>query len=338
MRSAPYFSIGVTTFKRRDLLVETLSSILAQTFSDFEVIVGNDNTAEPLTLEMLGVDDPRVRILNHVVNLGEIDNMNMLLTQSRGRYFTWLADDDLYNQDFLKAVRDAHERCGSPLCVYTSYTSGSTYDYNKVDYIGCIRKCSGREFLHDYLSRRIQVLGCCGVFDAQYLRKIGGMERLGQGFSPYSDNLLAIKAGLFEVLCCIDAPLIFFRTHPGSISLSNPDLYAYVTAQKDLCSRAVEIFKTEWLRPDLQQNLYRLLSYWCLTFTFHVIERPQSRRYPGYLLDYVRFMNRYSRELGGGRLRLAAMAIFLLVKHWIVTIRKSFRERLLEQLMCTDKP
>lgn len=321
MSDRPYFSIGVTTFKRRELLVETLSSILAQTFADFEVIVGNDNTAELLTQEMLGINDRRVRILNHAVNLGEIGNMNALLAQSRGRFFTWLADDDLYTPDFLQAVRDAHEQYGPVHCVFTNYASGAVCKPDSVDYMDSIVRMRGQNFLRIYLDRKIKAIGCYGVFETRHLRAIGGIERLGSGFSPYSDNLLAIRAGALENLCYIDAPLIFFRTHPGSISYSSPDLDAYLTAQEDLCARALEVFRTPQLQKDMQRNLYQLLDYWCLTFIFHVLRRPQEHR-RGYLLDYIRFLRRYSGAIGAYRVGLAATTVRLLASHWLFCLKR----------------
>lgn len=325
MSDRPYFSIGVTTFKRRELLAETLSSILAQTFTDFEVIVGNDYIAEFLTQEILGIQDQRVRIINHAANLGEIGNMNELLAQSRGRYFTWLADDDLYAPDFLQAVRDAHERYGPVGCVFTGYASGSCSKLSRVDYVGKIRQISGRDFLRDYLANKILAVGCYGVFEAGYLRETGGMVRLGSGFSPYSDNLLAIKAGLLGDLCYVDAPLIFFRTHPGSISFTSPDIHAYASAQNDLCRIVIDIFRSEQLRADLQQNLYRLLSHWCMTFAFHVLERSENYRLSGFIWNYLRAIFRYSRELGIGRIRLIGLAAVLLFNHQTTPIRKWIR-------------
>ena len=67
----PFFSIGVTTYNRPEMLKQTLMSISAQTFSDFEVIVGNDYIQEPLSAELLGIMDPRIRFINHPQNLGE---------------------------------------------------------------------------------------------------------------------------------------------------------------------------------------------------------------------------------------------------------------------------
>jgi len=124
----PFFSIGVTTYDRKDLLKETLASIVQQRFTDFEVLVGNDFTQESLCGDSVGVQDPRVQFLNHPENLGELRNMNLLLTRSRGRYFTWLADDDLYAPDFLLAVHSALVRFEFPPCVFTSYDSGGTFE------------------------------------------------------------------------------------------------------------------------------------------------------------------------------------------------------------------
>ena len=46
LNAIPFFTIGVTTYKRRELLSQTLTSLRNQTFRDFEVIIGNDDTSE----------------------------------------------------------------------------------------------------------------------------------------------------------------------------------------------------------------------------------------------------------------------------------------------------
>src|SRR5713226_4574644 len=123
--AAPLFSFGVTTYDRVDLLAETLSSILRQTFCDFEIIVGNDNPNRTLSAASLGIHDSRIRFVNHSRNLGELGNMNSLLGLARGRYFTWIADDDLYAPNFLHAVHAALNKFEFPPCVYTSYVIAS---------------------------------------------------------------------------------------------------------------------------------------------------------------------------------------------------------------------
>ena len=120
--SEPFFSIGITTYERVEMLIQALNSILGQTFHDYEVIVSNDNPNRTLTGETLDIDDPRVIFINQTENLGEFHNMDYLLKTSRGRYFTWLADDDYYAPNFLQEVYKAiHTEGNEPPCVLTSF-------------------------------------------------------------------------------------------------------------------------------------------------------------------------------------------------------------------------
>lgn len=321
MNGRPYFSVGVTTFNRREYLIETLASILGQSFDDFEILVGNDNPATPLTQQGLGFSDSRLRILNHPVNLGELGNMNELLAQSRGTYFTWLADDDLYASTFLEAVREAHRHCGNPNVVFTNHGTGLTCTPGNVDFHGRIVEMSGRVFLRKYLSRSLQTLGCYGVFEADYLRAVGGMTKLGTGFSPYSDNLLVIRSAALANVCYIDAPLIFFRTHPESISYSSADVEAYASAQEDLCALAIPTLNEAPLKFDRNRNVYDLLSHWCLTFISHVLLRSNRNR-GSFYWGYARFLLKYSRGLGIDRIRLLATTLGLATKHELLVLRR----------------
>ena len=66
----PRISIGITTFDRTDLLIQSVKSALSQTYANIEIIIGNDNQARKLSLESLGLaHDLRVHIENHSKNL-----------------------------------------------------------------------------------------------------------------------------------------------------------------------------------------------------------------------------------------------------------------------------
>lgn len=305
-----FFSIGVTTYNRREMLKECLSSILQQTFANYEIIVGNDYPQENLSAELLGIDDPRIRFINHTQNQGEIRNMNSLLAMSRGRYFTWLADDDMYASDILQTVHSALVRFNFPPCVFTSYAMGTTYsDDNKGGRVGEQRLIAGRQFLQQYLARSLKAIGCYGVFDLQYLRRIGGIKPLGNGFSPYSDVLLAIQSGLLEKLVYIDAPLIFFRTHKGSISYTSPDFSAYYSAHEDLCRKCINIFSSEGLRDDFHSNLFLLLR-WCIRDLTAVVRRSGSIN-GRQAITYLLFVRRYVSLLRGSILYWRAIRFLI---------------------------
>ena len=79
-------------------------SILGQSFQDFELLLGNDDPSNPLDEDQLGLSDEKIKIYNHQNNIGELANLNFLLAHSRGRYFTWLGDDDAYYETFLESA------------------------------------------------------------------------------------------------------------------------------------------------------------------------------------------------------------------------------------------
>jgi glycosyltransferase involved in cell wall biosynthesis len=102
--STPTISIGVPVYNGAALLANALDSILAQSFTDFEVIV-SDNASTDATADIArayALADPRVRYVRQPVNLGPLRNFEFVLTQAVGEYFLWAAVDDTRSSDFLQ--------------------------------------------------------------------------------------------------------------------------------------------------------------------------------------------------------------------------------------------
>ncbi|MEW6325090.1 MAG: glycosyltransferase family 2 protein [Nitrospirota bacterium] len=256
------FSIGITTYDRRELLKATLRSVLSQTYGDFEVIVGNDYLDETLSAERLGINDSRIRFINHPRNLGELANMNALLGLSRGRYFTWQFDDDLYAPNFLEAIDAALHAFRFPACVFTSYDIVRENPIARpVAYAGREMLYTGRRFLSLYLSGRLKAMGCTGVYESAYLKRVGGVERLSDGpFALHSEYLLLIRAGLLEQIGYIDAPLVIFHRHEESWGHANRDAGLYKQAGRNLVRESVKLFARPPLRDDFHRNLPPMLE------------------------------------------------------------------------------
>ena len=255
----PFFSIGITTYDRHDLLKEALDSILAQSFSDFEVIVGNDYQAEVLTSEMFGIKDSRVRFVNHPHNLREIGNMNALLDTASGRYFTWLFDDDLYEPGFFQAAYDVLSTTAFPPVLFPSYRVVKTYEVSLSDNISCkkIEMFTGKEYLHRYFAGRLKIISTCGFFDIQALRStVGGMKKLSSSkIGLYSEFLLLVQSALFDRIAYMDAPFAIFRAHSGSWSEANVELKTYLEAGQELISQCAAVLRKQPLSQDFEFNL-----------------------------------------------------------------------------------
>lgn len=267
----PFFSIGVTTYDRFDLLKETILSVLWQSFEDFELLIGNDNTGRVIDAETLDIEDKRIRYINHENNMGAMPNMNSLLKESNGKYFTWLSDDDMFFPTYLERIHLTIKDYSSLECIFTSYIKGKDYP----DHVSIANTkpmiLSGHEWLRKYLNHDVKTQGCYGMFKKQYLQGLGGMRQLGASwFSPYSDNLLAIEAGSLATVCYIENPLMFYRAHEGSASAVGTDIDAYGSAQKSLMVKCIDVFVTKTLIGDFDRNLFLLLKWLIKDFVYVV--------------------------------------------------------------------
>ena len=99
----PRVSIGLTVFNGERYLEESLQSLLAQTFEDFELII-SDNASSDGTQKIAlayAATDHRVRYIRNRVNIGVGGNFNQVFRLSSGEFFKWAAYDDLCGHDFL---------------------------------------------------------------------------------------------------------------------------------------------------------------------------------------------------------------------------------------------
>jgi glycosyltransferase involved in cell wall biosynthesis len=108
----PLFSVLIATYDRPALLGEAVASVLAQTLDDFECIVIDDAAPTPATCP----DDARVRLIRREANGGQGASYNTGLGVARGRYVTFLDDDDLYTPDRLAATLEGFAMAPVVIC------------------------------------------------------------------------------------------------------------------------------------------------------------------------------------------------------------------------------
>lgn len=106
--SSPLFTIILTTFNRPFLLIDALHSVDKQTFRNFEAIVINDN-GEPVE-HLLSQLKSNITLINHDTNRGVSAARNTGLSLARGKYVTYLDDDDLILPNHLAVLAQEIER------------------------------------------------------------------------------------------------------------------------------------------------------------------------------------------------------------------------------------
>lgn len=256
-------SIGLTTYNRVDFLRKTLKSILDNNTYDIEVLIGNDYIHSKLSYDLLDNHDKRINIINNKVNLGELDNMNHLLLNAKGRYFTWMFDDDPCSPDMVKQIVAAIERYENPICIFSDYKNLiGVGDYIVKHKEIKSKILTGGDFLDQYFSGKIRTLGCSGVYSTPYLKSIEGAARLTSGkVAIHSEYELILRSGLLNSVVYLDAPLFTTRTHAGSWSTNNYDLYAYVEGGVNLIKIAFEIMSNNKLLFLRKKVLKKIINF-----------------------------------------------------------------------------
>lgn len=99
--SAPIVSVIVPTYNRLRLLKETVSSILTQTFTAFELILVDNMSSDGTEAFVKSIDDKRVRYFRNPNNGVIAVNRNLGIRNARGRFIAFCDDDDLWVEDKL---------------------------------------------------------------------------------------------------------------------------------------------------------------------------------------------------------------------------------------------
>ena len=116
MSKSPLVSVVIPTYKGGALLIETLGTVFAQTFDDYEVVIINDGSPDD-TLERLAPlqaqHGGKLRVVTQA-NGGIGVARNRGIDEARGRYIALLDHDDLWMPEKLAvqvAYMQSHPEC-----------------------------------------------------------------------------------------------------------------------------------------------------------------------------------------------------------------------------------
>jgi len=105
----PLVSIIIPVYNGEDYMREAIDSALAQTYSNFEVLVINDGSTDRTEEIALSYGD-KIRYFKKE-NGGVSSALNKGIKEMKGYYFSWLSHDDAYAIDKIQKSMDALDNC-----------------------------------------------------------------------------------------------------------------------------------------------------------------------------------------------------------------------------------
>ncbi len=209
----PAVSIIIPNYNTAEFIAETLDSVFAQTFSDYEVIVIND--ASPDTADLLAVLAPyreRIVFIDKAENHGTSPTRNFAAEHARADILAFLDADDIWHPTFLEEVI-AFKRAGE---YNMAYADAETFGIPHSDVKDFLSANPGE----GEITRELLVGGKCHILpsgaliDTEVFRRSGGFDPKvlrTEDFDLWMRFMFAgVRIGYLKRL------LFKFRLRPGS--------------------------------------------------------------------------------------------------------------------------
>lgn len=222
MKNRPLVSFCLATYKRPEFLRSTLNSILAQTYTNFEIIVSDNDPAGSARKIVSELDSPKIIYKKNKKNIGMVDNFNNAYSYAKGDFITFIADDDPLKPNMLSTLLGMYKKnpeCDSfyGACEIYMHSGGSNKNYylkngtttllNKYKKNNEITIYDKQTFLYKFFRYEIlpYFLWSTGIAKKSLVKKIGGMPEFGSAF--LTDFAFITLLGANGKMAVINIPL-----------------------------------------------------------------------------------------------------------------------------------
>lgn len=96
------FSVIIPLYNKENLILNTLSTVLAQSYQDYEIVIVNDGSTDNSVTEVEKVKDSRIRLI-HQQNAGVSAARNRGIEEAKGELIAFLDADDEWNPEYLES-------------------------------------------------------------------------------------------------------------------------------------------------------------------------------------------------------------------------------------------
>jgi hypothetical protein len=236
---APTLSVVVLNHNYAHFLAECLDAILAQTFTDFEIVLIDDASSDDSTDVVAHyTPEERLRVVRHGDNRGFTASLiEGTEEQSRGRFVTVISADDLVldRDAFGRQVAALEANVEASLCV-SAYVKLGPGEEREVRRPFDAAVVSGPDAVRRLLTdRECSILHSGAVIRREAYLAAGGYRT---GLRNYVDLAMWVALGMEGPFAFVDAPLYGYRIHGAQFSGSGEQRRAVLREGIAVCREA----------------------------------------------------------------------------------------------------
>ena len=208
-----------------ELLKLSVMSVMNQTFKDFEFIIVDDGSKNPIEpiVRAISVDERIVVYRKENTGLGS--SLTYGINKARGEYIARIDDDDLMAHDRLEkqvAYLDAHPEVSCVGAHMNFYCNGRYIHYHKFP-------LGHEEIVKCMLARKWAMAHTALMYRKESVEKAGYYRIKGTG----EDLDLILQLSLVSRLANLDEYLLYYHISVGSLSSTNSQLPGHLYALKE---------------------------------------------------------------------------------------------------------
>lgn len=260
-------SIMIPTYNSANYLRDAITSVLAQDYSDYELIVVDNASSDNTSEVVAGFNDSRIKYFRNDKNLGSRGNINKCMELAAGEYLHHLCADDVLLPGVLKKQVDVlqrNPRVGLVTC--DMYVTDENLENRR-----------RANFYPGSESGKRVIRACC----MNFANWIGGpsnvmFRREASVGLRYDERLLWVSDLNFfcDILenwdfCNIDEPGYLYRRHSGSDTETLSKLGIQKREELEFCKlrTGYNLYHLRYLKHKIGiLNKIKLLSHFAVSF------------------------------------------------------------------------
>ena len=213
----PKVTVFIPVYNREQYVGEAIESILAQTFSDFEILLIDDGSTDRSVEAIRSYSDPRIHLVCNEENLGIPKTRNRGVKLARGQYMAMLDSDDHAHPERLEkqvAFLDTHPH----------YAQVGSWCRMMDDQGGILKKIKRQPVSSDDI--HAQFLFRCAMSNRSIMARTVILQEYGyrNDYPRCQDYELHVRLAKQYKLGNLPECLVYGRIHPQQITEQTPDL------------------------------------------------------------------------------------------------------------------
>ncbi len=296
IQETPWVSFCMSTYKRPEFLEKQIECLLNQTFTNFEIVISDNDPEGSGKIAVEKFTDSRVKYTINAENLGMVKSFNASLKRSLGSYIVMITDDDPVYPDMLQTLYNLSVsypgygvyQAGCEILCYSPFNAKVMR--SKVGLNSClsndlsyndIKKYTAEEFPYVFFQGKLGalMLWSVGIVEREIALKVGGMPDYGTEY--FTDHAYIIANASEKGMLYLNRSLGYQAIHGENFGFNQlKNMEKYKVLPESFTGWITEKLKHRKDWPVLQKEMHNFVGRSVVEFSLFIKKSLHTFKMP----------------------------------------------------------